>query len=157
MKEFKIMKTDEYTWIIKNFDELTPHEIYAILRARAEVFVKEQGIRCVDPDGADYSCIHIFSTKNDKICAYLRAYLVDTETIKIGRILAVPHREGIGTALMEYAIKELPKRTGCKKIIMDAQKHAVPFYEKFGFLVTSDEYLEEGIPHVDMCLVLDMS
>ena len=132
------MKTDKYTWIIKNFDELTPHEIYAILRARAEVFVKEQGIRCVDPDGADYSCIHIFSTKNDKICAYLRAYPVDTETIKIGRILA---------------IKELPNRTGCKKIIMDAQKHAVPFYEKLGFLVTSDEYLEEGIPHVDMCLV----
>ena len=94
------MKTDEYTWIIKNFDALTPHEIYAILRARAEVFVKEQGIRCVDPDGADYSCIHIFSTKNDKICAYLRAYPVDTETIKIGRILAVPHREGIGTALV---------------------------------------------------------
>ena len=40
---------------------------------------------------------------------------------------------------------------------MDAQKHAVPFYEKFGFLVISDEYLEEGIPHVDMCLVKDMS
>jgi ElaA protein len=39
----------------------------------------------------------------------------------------------------------------CNRIIMDAQKYAVPFYEKHGFTVTSDEYLEEGIVHVDMC------
>lgn len=151
------MEKNEYTWITKTFDELSLHEVYEILRARAEVFVKEQGIRCVDPDGGDYSSIHIFSTKNDKVCAYLRAYTVDPETIKIGRILAVPHGEGIGTALMKYAIKELKNRTGCRKIIMDAQKHAVPFYEKLGFQVTSNEYLEEGISHFDMCLTLDIS
>ena len=35
---------------------------------------------------------------------------------------------------------------------MDAQKHAVSFYESLGFVVTSDEYIEEGIVHVDMSL-----
>ena len=148
------MDTNGYTWITKKFEELTLNDLYGILRARAEVFVKEQGIRCVDPDGTDYSCIHIFSIKDDKVCAYLRAFPVDEETIKVGRILAVPHGEGIGTALMEYAISELRNRTGCKKIIMDAQKHAVPFYEKLGFSVTSDEYLEENVVHVDMCMKL---
>ena len=148
------MDTDGYTWVVKKFEELTLHELYEILRARAEVFVKEQGIRCADPDGTDYSCIHIFSTKDNKVCAYLRAFPVDEETIKVGRILAVPHGEGLGSALMEYAIRELCDITGCRRIIMDAQKHAVHFYKKLGFSVTSGEYLEENVVHVDMCLKL---
>ncbi len=42
-----------------------------------------------------------------------------------------------------------------KKIVMDAQKYAIGFYEKFGFIVTSDEFLEEGVVHVKMELVLE--
>lgn len=44
-------------WTIKTFDELTSKEIYEILRSRAEVFVKEQKISYVDPDGVDYRCL----------------------------------------------------------------------------------------------------
>ena len=146
------METNSYEWIAKSFEELTTRELYEILRARAEVFVKEQGINCVDPDTVDYSSIHIFSMKDGRVCAYLRAYSVDDMIIKVGRILAVPHCMGIGTELMHYAVKKIKEMTGCSKIVMDAQKHAVPFYEKLGFKVTSNEYLEEGIWHVDMKL-----
>ena len=139
-------------WTVKTFDELTGREVYEILRARAEVFIKEQGIHCVDPDTVDYKSLHIFAMGKESIYAYLRAYRVDDDTMKVGRILAVPHGVGIGTELMKYAIKVIPEKTGCKKIVMDAQKHAVAFYEKLGFEVTSDEYLEEGVVHVDMCL-----
>ncbi|MCR4624981.1 MAG: GNAT family N-acetyltransferase [Lachnospiraceae bacterium] len=156
-------------WTVKTFDELTGREVYEILRARAEVFIKEQGIHCVDPDMVDYKSLHIFamkkesatiehngitantSTVGESICAYLRAYPVDDETMKVGRILAVPHGTGIGTELMKYAIRVIVEKTGCRKIVMDAQKHAVAFYERFGFSITSDEYLEEGVVHVDMC------
>ena len=55
---------------------------------------------------------------------------------------------------MQYAISELKAKTGCKKIIMDAQSHAISFYQRLGFTITSEEYLEEGIPHVDMELNL---
>lgn len=139
-------------WIAKTFEELSAREVYEILRARAIVFVKEQGINCVDPDTVDYSAIHIFAMKDEGIYAYLRAYRVDDETVKVGRILAVPHRQGIGTELMKFAIKEIIHRTGCKRIVMDAQKYAVKFYENLGFVVTSDDYYEEGVLHVDMCL-----
>ncbi len=44
--------------------------------------------------------------------------------------------------------------TGCKKIIMDAQKQAEAFYKRLGFVVTSDEYMEEGVVHIDMSLEL---
>lgn len=146
------METASNEWTAKTFDELTTRELYEILRVRAEVFIKEQGINCVDPDTVDYSSIHIFSMRDGRVCAYLRAYSVDDMTIKVGRILAVPHCMGIGTELMHYVVKKIKEMTGCSKIVMDAQKHAVPFYEKLGFKVTSNEYLEEGIWHVDMKL-----
>lgn len=137
-------------WTIKTFDQLTGREIYEILRSRAEVFVKEQKINCVDPDGVDYKSWHIFAMEGDRVCAYLRAFKEGENTIKIGRVLTLIHGKGTGTQLMKYAISELKAKTGCKKIIMDAQSHAISFYQRLGFTITSEEYLEEGIPHVDM-------
>ena len=37
-----------------------------------------------------------------------------------------------------------------KKLTMDAQKYAIGFYQKFGFQVVSDEFIEEEILHVIM-------
>ena len=135
---------------IKTFDQLTGKEIYEILRSRAEVFVKEQKISYVDPDGVDYKSWHVFAMDNDRVCAYLRAFLDGEDTVKIGRVLTLVHGKGTGTQLMKYAISELKAKTGCRKIIMDAQSHAISFYQRLGFTITSEEYLEEGIPHVDM-------
>jgi len=137
-------------WAIKTFDELTGKEIYEILKSRAEVFVKEQKISYVDEDNVDYKSWHVFATENDRVCAYLRAFMDSENTLKIGRVLTLVHGKGIGTQLMKYAISELRAKTSCKKIIMDAQSHAISFYKRLGFTITSEEYLEEGIPHVDM-------
>lgn len=109
-------------WTIKTFDELTGKEIYEILRSRAEVFMKEQRISYVDPDGIDYKSWHVFATENDKVCAYLRAFKDGDDTIKIGRVLTLIHGKGTGTQLMKYAIsaamqpRPLPsdkRRKGC--------------------------------------------
>ena len=141
-------------WIIKTFEELTKIELYEILKSRAEVFVKEQKISYVDPDDVDYRSWHIFAMKDDRVCAYLRAFKDDDNTIKIGRVLTLIHGKGTGSQLMKFAISELKAKYGCKRIIMDAQSHAIPFYKKLGFTITSEEYLEEGISHVDMELNL---
>ena len=117
-------------WTIKTFDELTGREIYEILRSRAEVFVKEQKINCVDPDGVDYKSWHVFAMEGDRVYAYLRAFKDGEDTIKIGRVLTLVHGKGTGTQLMKYAISELKTKTGCKKIIMDAQSHAISFYQR---------------------------
>jgi len=141
-------------WTIKTFDELTAREIYEILRSRAEVFVKEQKISYVDPDGVDYKSWHVFAMEGGRVCAYLRAFKEGEDTIKIGRVLTLHHGRGTGTQFMKYAVSGLKEKTGCKKIIMDAQSHAISFYQRLGFTITSEEYLEEGIPHVDMELTL---
>ncbi len=141
-------------WAAKTFDELNASEIYEILKSRAEIFIREQGIHYVDPDDTDYDCLHVFGMENGRVQAYLRAYRTDEKSVKIGRVLSLSHGKGFGTALMKYAIREIPKKMICERFIMDAQKHAVPFYERLGFTVTSEEYLEENVVHVDMCLEL---
>ena len=141
-------------WTIKTFDELTGKEIYEILKSRAEVFVKEQKISYVDEDDVDYRSWHVFGMENGRVAAYLRAFKDGENTLKIGRVLTLVHGKGTGTQLMKYAISELKAKTKCKKIIMDAQSHAISFYKRLGFIITSEEYLEEGIPHVDMELPL---
>ena len=141
-------------WMIKKFTELSAEEIYEILRSRAEIFVKEQKICCTDPDGVDYESVHIFCFDNGRVSAYMRAFQYDENTVKVGRVLTLVHRNGLGSELMKKAISEIPKIFPCNKIYVAAQKQAVPFYEHCGFTVTSDEYLEEGIPHHDMILNL---
>lgn len=141
-------------WQIKKFDDLSSKEVYEILKSRAEIFVKEQKICCIDPDGVDYESVHIFCMNDDRVSAYLRAFQYDENTVKIGRVLTLVHRNGLGSELMKTAINEIPKIFSCDKIYVAAQKQAVGFYEHCGFTVTSGEYLEEGIPHHDMILNL---
>lgn len=51
---------------------------------------------------------------------------------------------------MQKSIVAIKEKLKCKKICIDAQKHAVGFYKKFGFRVSSDDFLEEGIVHQKM-------
>ena len=42
------------------------------------------------------------------------------------------------------------ERRGLTEQTLTAQVHATAFYERLGFKVVSDEFLEAGIPHVEM-------
>ncbi len=136
----------------KYFNELTTTELYEILKARSEIFIMEQHILYQDMDDIDYKSLHCFFMEDNRVVAYLRAFYEDNSKscVKIGRVLTLRHGNGIGKNLMEQSINAICLRMKCSKIYMDAQKHAVGFYEKLGFKVTSDEFLEEGIVHVAM-------
>lgn len=143
-------------FITKSFEELTTTELYEILKARTEIFIVEQQINCQDIDDVDYKSLHCFLWSDNKVAAYLRAYYKndDSERVKVGRVLTIQHGRGLGKRLLEESIPVIKSRLKCKFICIDAQKHAVGFYEKFGFKVTSGEFLEEGILHVTMVLEL---
>lgn len=140
---------------IKSFDELTTRELYEIARARAEVFLMEQGIVCRDLDGVDYDSLHCFLEEDGRIAAYLRAYRHDKGAVKLGRVLSMPHGVGYGTRLITEALPEIRRRLGSRTVVLHAQASAVSFYERLGFAVTSEPFLEEGIPHVAMMLKAD--
>ncbi len=138
--------------ISKKFNELSTTEIYEILKSRLEIFVMEQNIHYQDMDNIDYNSLHCFFMEDNRVIAYLRAFYQDDnkDIVRIGRVLTLKHGNGLGKALMEQSLKSIKEKMKCKKIRMDAQKHAVGFYEKFGFKVVSSDFLEEGIVHVVM-------
>ena len=51
---------------------------------------------------------------------------------------------------MKKSIEEIKKHFDCEKISVHAQKQAMGFYEKMGFCTVSDEFMEEGVPHIIM-------
>lgn len=141
----------------KTFDELTTHELYEIMRARAAVFVGEQKIVYPDADGLDYQCMHVFATdENGRVEAYLRMFGADglPDAAQFGRVLTMHHGRGTGTQLMRFAERTAAERLGAKEIRLDAQKTAEGFYRKLGYDAVSDYFIEAGIPHVKMRKVL---
>lgn len=70
---------------------------------------------------------------------------------KIGRmaVMAEQRGEGCGAAILQ-ALVRAAQEAGFSEVWLSAQCHAVPFYEKGGFTVASDEYLDCDIPHRDM-------
>lgn len=142
--------------IAKKFNELNAKEMYEILKSRAEIFVIEQNIHYLDMDDIDYNSLHCFFMSDNRVIAYLRAFYQndDKNIVKIGRVFTLNHGKGIGNDLMIQSLRTIKEKFECEKIIVDAQKHAVGFYEKFGFMTTSNEFLEEGVVHVAMELEL---
>ena len=134
----------------KTFDELTTTELYEIIKSRTEVFLLEQNIVCQDLDDMDYKSLHCFIEQDGRVIAYLRAFSADSETVKVGRVLTLSHGNGTGRELMEKSLDAIKNTFNCKNLHISSQKHAVGFYEKFGFETCSDEYMEEGVIHIAM-------
>ena len=136
--------------VIKTFDQLSAGELYEILKARAAVFMLEQKIVCQDMDDVDYRAWHIFLQDGNCIKAYLRMYETDEKTVQIGRVLTTERKKGYGYTVMCAAIDTTKQRLKKQTVRLEAQCHAIGFYEKLGFQVTSEEFLDVGIPHVEM-------
>ena len=136
----------------KYFFELNTTELYEILKVRAAIFHMEQNIFYQDMDDIDYNSLHCFFMENNKVVAYLRAFSSENDegVVQIGRVLTSKHGNGVGRALLEQSLPVIKEKMRCKKVIMHSQKHAVGFYEKFGFKTVSDEFIEAGIVHVTM-------
>lgn len=141
---------------IKKFEELTNLELYRILKARAEVFVVEQDCCYQDLDDKDLKATHIWLEEKDKVLAYARTLEpgVSYEEASIGRVITTERGKGYGLQVMQAAVSQLLS-DGYNEIRISAQCYAREFYEKCGFIVDSEEYLEDGIPHHEMVWKLD--
>ncbi len=139
----------------KYFNELTTGELYEILKARAEIFVVEQNCVYQDLDDKDYESLHVFYEEDGKVAAYLRAFYRDDNVVQIGRVLTLQHGTGLGGKLLKEGIAQIREKMNPGQLYIEAQCYATGYYEREGFKVCSDEFPEDGIPHVQM--VLDLS
>ena len=141
----------------KRFSDLGLEELYGILRVRSEVFVTGQKCLYVDPDGKDPDSVQVFASEGERIIGCLRIYQKEPGVLQIGRVAVIESQRGrgIGMQMMRQAISYVRDNLTDEKIYLEAQTYAIGFYEKLGFKVISDEFLDEGIPHKGMELLID--
>ena len=118
----------------------------ALRSIRTRVFVVEQGVpEVLEWDDVDPLCAHALARDGDGNPIGCGRLLPDGH---IGRmaVLAPWRGRGIGAALLSLLV-DLAHEKGHRRAILNAQKDAVPFYARYGFIVTGDEFEEAGIAH----------
>ena len=142
--------------VIKAFNELTNEELLEIYKLRVSVFVVEQNCAYQEVDDADKAAYHIYLRDEDGIEGYLHVLPqgITFEDASIGRVIAVKRRCGIGSKILSEGIRVAKEKFGAMRITIEAQVYARELYEKAGFVQNSDEFLEDGIPHIRMTLQL---
>lgn len=125
----------------------------ALRTIRTAVFIHEQHV----PEAMEWD-------EFDAISVHLLAHDTAGQPVGTARLLPDGHigrmavlkewrGQGIGSAMLRKLLQELTQRHQ-RKALLNAQTSAVPFYEKFGFRVLGEEFMEAGIPHVKMTLSL---
>ena len=141
-------------WTLKKFDELSIHELYAILQLRNEVFIIEQNCIYPDLDNKDQSSWHLMCLNHDKLIAYTRILPpgISYPHPSIGRVVtaATVRKSGLGRELMLRSIDSCEKLFGILPISLGAQLYLKTFYESLGFKIAGEVYLEDGIEHIKM-------
>jgi ElaA protein len=132
-----------------SFADLDARTLHDLMRLRQEVFILEQDCAYADLDGRDVEpgTVHVLLTEDDAILGYARV-LDDGDHWRIGRVLVRADARGRGLArdLMDAA---LPLCSG-RPIRLDAQERLVDWYAGYGFRVTGEPYLDDGLMHVPM-------
>jgi ElaA protein len=141
-------------WTWQRFAGLGVDNLYDALQLRCRVFVLEQG-PYLDPDGLDRASWHLLGRDaGGALVAYLR--VVDSgakfDDPSIGRVITAPEvrGSGLGRALMAEGVAGCARFWPGRALRISAQSHLERFYNGFGFRRVGDDYLEDGIPHVEM-------
>lgn len=141
-------------WKIKRFEALSTAELYNLLQLRAEVFVVEQNCVYQDIDGKDQKALHLIGEDNGETVAYARLFKPKDyfEEASIGRVVVKQsfREKKLGHLLMKEAIEAIKTEFNETNITISAQLYLKKFYESQGFNQTSETYLEDDIPHIEM-------
>ena len=131
--------------------DLPAAPLYGILRLRAEVFVVEQDCVYLDPDGRDLepTTRHLWIEDGGHVVACLRILHEPDGGCSIGRVVTTPasRSRGLAATLVKEALQVAPR-----PVRINAQTYLVGWYGRFGFEVSGDEFLDDGIPHTPMTL-----
>lgn len=138
----------------KTFNQLNTTELYDLLQLRSEVFVVEQDCVYLDIDGKDTKALHVLGYKDDKLVAYTRIFKPGDyfKEASIGRVVVKENQrqEGYGYDIMNASIYAIKNYFKTSDIRISAQTYLKRFYNNLGFKEVGEEYLEDGIPHINM-------
>lgn len=144
------------TWQCLSFPQLSTQQLYQLLQLRVDVFVVEQTCPYPELDDKDHQLgvHHLFGYQGEKLvaCARLLPPGVSYPSVSIGRVATAEtaRGHGLGHQLLQQALHHCQQLWPDGTIEIGAQAHLEPFYQQYGFIRTSEPYLEDGIPHIDM-------
>ena len=137
-------------------------------KIREQVFIQEQNVPAeLEWDGLDEEAYHVLAEVNsiDEALASKRypigtaRIIINNKQAHIGRMAVLPEwrGKGVGSKILQCCIDECKKpfsKKNIETIVLNAQLYVTEFYQKAGFKITSEEFLDAGIPHKQMTLFL---
>jgi len=127
----------------------TDQEKQLAFDVRMKVFVEEQGIpQHLEIDEFDDTAAHFIVQDGEQTIAAARLREILPGVGKVERVCVLKEYRGqrLGVFIMKH-IEQYAIDNGLKKLKLNAQSQATPFYEKLGYIVTSPEFLDAYIPH----------
>lgn len=120
---------------------------------REQVFIQEQGIAPEDEwDDLDATVLHFIVYDCERPIATAR--LLPQHSVGRVAVLLSYRKQGVGKILMQHII-DYARQQNLPYLKLSAQTYVTAFYEALGFVVQGEEYLDCGIPHIDMTLELN--
>ena len=140
---------------VAHYSQLNIDHFHDIIALRIKIFVIEQDCPYQDLDGKDKVSYHLFYTNNkDEVVAATRILPqnISYAEVSIGRVVVDKDCRGLGLGdlIMKESMNFVQAEFGQVNVRLSAQKHLENYYGKHGFKSTGKEYLEDGIPHVEM-------
>lgn len=126
------------------------------LKIRKIVFVEEQNVPLeLEIDDLEEKTIYVTGYLNDMPAATARIYEKSPGAYKVQRVALLKEYRGKGLGIdLMNEIKQYAAKHNGNKLILDAQDHALPFYKKLGYTICSEGFMDAGIPHHSMELIL---
>jgi predicted GNAT family N-acyltransferase len=119
---------------------------------RQAVFIEEQHVPEAEEWGhGDEKALHLIASLNGNPVATAR--LMPDGTVGRMAVLKSYRNQGTGSAIMAKLI-ETAKQNKFEVLKLNAQRTAERFYAKHGFIAQGDEFMDAGIPHIEMTLLL---
>ena len=140
----------DYTTISTSWQE-NREKLSAI---RRKVFIEEQQVpEELEWDEFDEESFHILALDAQDNPIGTGRLKADGQ---IGRmaILQSWRNKSVGSAILNH-ILDHARQSGIHELYLHAQISAISFYEKYGFGVCSEEFMDAGIPHKTMRMKLD--
>ena len=141
-------------WHCLPFESLSLMQWHNLLELRINVFVVEQNCPYPEIDQKDPKSHHVIGEIDGKVIAVARIVSpgVSYPEVSIGRVATAENyrNKGLGIELMNKTIEAIKDIYGNVPIRISAQSYLLKFYSNLGFKPTGKEYLEDGIPHLEM-------
>lgn len=140
----------EFKWTT----DLTSKTYQDALSLRKTVFIDEQKVKLEEEvDDFESDCYHVVGYLDGEAVATGRILPLENKGFRLQRVAV--SKEGRGKGYGRDMINEMiafAKGKEAQSVVLHAQDYAIPFYEKLGFTVTGEGFMDARIPHHTMVL-----